>query len=74
VQHQDELASERATTKARLADLLQHESVLEASQAGVRERMERKTPTFARAIHNMATAAAHLDALLTPFTDGMGEV
>jgi hypothetical protein len=48
VQHQDELASERATTEARLADLLQHESALEASQAGVRERMEQKPPTFAR--------------------------
>jgi hypothetical protein len=57
-QHQDELASKWAAAEATLADLLHHESTLEASQAMVRERMKWQLPAFARAYQNMAAATA----------------
>jgi hypothetical protein len=65
-QHRDELAGEREAAEARLVDLLQCESVLEASQA--------MASTFTRASHYMAAAAALQDALPEPFIDGVSEM
>jgi hypothetical protein len=65
-QHRDELAGEREAAEARLTDLLQCESVLEASQA--------MASTFTRASHYMAAAAALQDALPEPFIDGVSEM
>jgi hypothetical protein len=66
VQHQGKLTSEWATTEARLVDLFQRESALEACWATTKERAERHHPAFARASQNVAVAAAFLDALLAP--------
>jgi hypothetical protein len=60
--------------EARLDDLLQCKSALEASQAVAREHAERQLPTFARASQNVVATTALLDALSAPSTDGVGEV
>jgi hypothetical protein len=64
VQHQGKLTGEWATTEARLVDLFQHESALEARRATTKERAEHHHPAFARASQNVAVAATFLDALL----------
>jgi hypothetical protein len=69
-----EESCERAVAEARLADLLQCESALQATHVVAKERMERQLPAFARASQNMATMAALLDALPAPSTDGVGKV
>jgi hypothetical protein len=48
--------------------------VLEAGQTVVMERVERQLPTFARASQNVVMAAALLDVLPAPPTDGVGEL
>jgi hypothetical protein len=47
--HQGKLTGERAAAKARLADVLQRESVLEASRAMEKEPGEQQLPTFTTA-------------------------
>jgi hypothetical protein len=58
----------------KLADLHQHELVLEAGRTMVTEHAERQLPTFARASQNVATVATLLYILPTPSTNGVGEV
>jgi hypothetical protein len=74
VQWWGELAGEQAAVKARLVDLHQRESTVEAGQATAFCQEERQLPTFTRASQNMAAVAAHLDMLPAPSIDGVGEV
>jgi hypothetical protein len=57
---------------------IQHETMLEAGLAVVKEQVEWHPPppprAFARASQNVAAAVALLYALSTPSTDGVGEV
>jgi hypothetical protein len=55
-QWRDELADERAAIEAKLADLHQCESALEAYRAMTVDHMEQKPPTFTKASQNMADA------------------
>jgi hypothetical protein len=69
-----ELTDERTTVEARLADLYQCESALEAGQATVIDHVERQLPTFTKASQNMAAMAMLLDTLHAPSINGVGEV
>jgi hypothetical protein len=73
-EHREKLTGKRVAAEARLDDLLQCKSALEASQAVAREHAERQLPTFARASQNVVATTALLDALSAPSTDGVGEV
>jgi hypothetical protein len=74
VQHRGRLVGERAAAEARLANWIQCESALEEGQGVAKEHAERRPPTFAKASQNVTAAAALLDVLSAPSTDGVGEV
>jgi hypothetical protein len=63
-----------ATVEARLIDLHQSESALEAGRSTTMERAERQLPTFTRASQNVPTVAALPDTLPAPSTNGVSEV
>jgi hypothetical protein len=70
VRHQGKLVSERAAAEARLADVLQRESALEASWA-MEESGEQQLPAFTTASQNVAAVVTRLNVLLaTPANDG----
>jgi hypothetical protein len=60
--------------EARLADVHQCESKLEADQVATPNHEERQLPTFARASQNVAAVVVLLDMLSAPSTDGVGMV
>jgi hypothetical protein len=60
--------------EATLADLHQRESTLEVGRTVAMELAEWQLPTFTRVSQNVATAAALLDMLPAPSTNGVGEV
>jgi hypothetical protein len=68
------ITDEGAAGEARLADLHQHESALEASQSVAREQAKRWLPTFVRASQNVSVMAVLMDALSVPSTKGADEV
>jgi hypothetical protein len=74
VRRRSKLTDERAAIVARLADLHQCESVLEAGQVVAVHRAKQQLPTFTRASQNVAAVAALLDMLPTPSTGEVGEV
>jgi hypothetical protein len=74
VRHRGELTDKRAAVVARLVDLHQYKLELEVDQTMAMEQVEGQLPAFARASQNVAAAAALLDALLLPSTDGVGEM
>jgi hypothetical protein len=70
-QHQGKLTDEKLAAEARLADMLQRESALEASWAMVKGPGEQPLPTITTASQNVAAVAARLNALsATPANDG----
>jgi hypothetical protein len=74
MQHRVRLTGKQAVVEARLAGWLQRKSVLEVGQAVMKEMVEWQLPAFARANHNVAAVAAHLDMLPAPSTDRVSEV
>jgi hypothetical protein len=60
--------------EARLINLCQRESTLEAGQTVAMERVEWQLPAFTKASQNVAATAALLDILPAPFTNGVGMV
>jgi hypothetical protein len=60
--------------EARLADLHQCESALEADRSMAIDHAERQLPSFAKASQNVASTAALLDTLPAPSTTRVGEV
>jgi hypothetical protein len=73
VQRWFELADEWVTVEARLADLHQRESMLEASRTVAVRHAERQLLS-GRTSQNVAIVAMLLNTLPTPSTDGVGEV
>jgi hypothetical protein len=71
VRHQGKFTGEWVVVEARLADVLQRETTLEASRVMEKELGEQQVPTFTTASQNVAMAVVRLNVQpTTPANDG----